>query len=118
MTTIKTSELTGWQLDWCVAMCEGVHPSSFTMYYREGICKRGFPEFHYSSVWHYAGKIIDREYIDLFAPSAPNESWVARVVTTDIYHETGNTALVAAMRCYVASKMGDTVDVPEKLWDD
>lgn len=69
MTTIKTSELTGWQLDWCVAMCEGVHPSSFTMYYREGICKRGFPEFHYSSVWHYAGKIIDRGYIDLFAPS-------------------------------------------------
>jgi hypothetical protein len=27
----------------------------------------------------------------------------------------GPTPLVAAMRCYVASKMGDEVDVPEDL---
>lgn len=26
-----------------------------------------------------------------------------------------NTPLIAAMRCYVASKLGDDVDVPEEL---
>jgi hypothetical protein len=27
----------------------------------------------------------------------------------------GHTPLVAAMRCYVASKLGDTVEVPEEI---
>ena len=27
----------------------------------------------------------------------------------------GNTPLVAAMRCYVASKLGETVDIPDEL---
>lgn len=27
----------------------------------------------------------------------------------------GPTPLIAAMRCYVASKLGDTVDIPEEL---
>ena len=29
--------------------------------------------------------------------------------------ERGPTKLIAAMRCYVASKLGDEVDVPEEL---
>jgi len=27
----------------------------------------------------------------------------------------GNTPLIAAMRCYVASKLGDEVEVPEEV---
>jgi hypothetical protein len=27
----------------------------------------------------------------------------------------GNTPLIAAMRCYVASKMGDEIEIPEEL---
>lgn len=27
----------------------------------------------------------------------------------------GPTPLIAAMRCYVASKLGDNVEIPEKL---
>ena len=29
--------------------------------------------------------------------------------------ESGSTPLIAAMRCYVASKLGDEVEVPEEL---
>jgi hypothetical protein len=32
-----------------------------------------------------------------------------------IAHEYGPTPLIAAMRCYVASRLGDEVDVPEEL---
>jgi hypothetical protein len=31
------------------------------------------------------------------------------------YLRFGDTPLIAAMRCFVASKLGDEVDVPEKL---
>jgi hypothetical protein len=31
------------------------------------------------------------------------------------HHATGPTLLIAAMRCFVASKLGDTIDIPEEL---
>ena len=30
-------------------------------------------------------------------------------------HMTGPTPLIAAMRCFVASKLGDEVDIPKEL---
>jgi hypothetical protein len=31
------------------------------------------------------------------------------------YEGTGSTPLIAAMRCYVASKLGDEVEIPKEL---
>ena len=112
MTTIKTSNLTGKALDWYVAKCEGVHESAFVLHYDHGLDKRGFPEFHYSTVWHYAGKIIDRERIEL--NGAGKLGWSANGAVFGEF-QYGETALIAAMRCYVASKLGDTVEVPDEL---
>jgi len=33
----------------------------------------------------------------------------------DAFEQDGPTPLIAAMRCYVASKLGEEVDVPEEL---
>ena len=77
-----------------------------------------------SRSWMLGGPIIDRELHNLFKwnqldPSAP-EMWCGvhnRKTESGIYaiNVDGPTALIAAMRCYVASKLGDTVEIPEEL---
>lgn len=89
---IKTNELTGGALDWAVAKCEGHHVYA--------------PNID----WAQAGPIIEREKIDLRCMYGRDGSVVWRTV-----HADGPTPLIAAMRCYVASKLGDEVDVPEEL---
>jgi hypothetical protein len=59
--------------------------------------------------------IIEREEIGI---NFAHGDWVADTVNMeDIYEqvEYGDTPLIAAMRCYVASELGDEVDVPEEL---
>jgi hypothetical protein len=38
-----------------------------------------------------------------------------RGMLRDLTRAEGPTPLIAAMRCYVASKLGDTVEIPEEL---
>ena len=103
---MKTSELTGAALDWAVAKCEGV--DGLFEAYEVG-------RHHYSTYWAQGGPIIEREKISVgYQPSAPYESqWY----TTNRQGAFGisDAPLIAAMRCYVASKMGDDVDVPKEL---
>jgi hypothetical protein len=42
--------------------------------------------------------------------------WAAEVEAGEYEHD-GQTPLIAAMRCYVASKLGDEIEIPE-LEDD
>lgn len=118
MTKIKTSELTGAALDWAVATCEGV-----TDEWREdgpflwnGVpCIRiGGHDVNYkpSTDWAQGGPIIEREGMHLTC--GLNKSY-AMLNMGYLVHEYGDTPLIAAMRCYVASKLGDEVDVPEEL---
>ena len=128
---IKTSELIGRPLDWAVAvLCNGVNHEAFMLYYdpakASGLDRHGFPEFHYSTVWSQGGPIIDREGIqcgrrwsggrmrtdsdDAASATLPFIDGVLAMCT-----EYGPTPLIAAMRCHVASRMGDEVDVPEDL---
>lgn len=66
----------------------------------------------YSGTWSQGGPIIDRERIDLFFMG---DHWVA------VYGDkkrVGNTALIAAMRVYVAVKLADErdeIDIPAEL---
>ena len=70
--------------------------------------------------WEWFGPIIEKEKISLEhlygAGDAGEDVWVAtRMEGPSFSEEQGPTALVAAMRCYVASQLGDEVDVPEEL---
>ena len=104
---MQTNELTGAALDWAVAKCEG---------YRLDLV----PEDSYSpsTDWSQGGPIIEREGISIVQQGDAAE-WVASVYNhnEDDWHShtNGPTPLIAAMRCYVASKLGDEVEIPEEL---
>ena len=111
---LKTSELTGAALDWAVAEAGGVP------IYRRGVTmtRMDMDGQHYwqpTTDWAQGGPIIERERIDL--DTCGNE-WRAVSETTFQSNKPryyGPTPLIAAMRCYVASKLGDEVDVPLDL---
>jgi Protein of unknown function (DUF2591) len=118
---MKTSELTGAALDWAVAKCEGL-----AVYFDDGVvCLKGQPfddNEHYwlpTQNWAQGGPIIEREKIDVFWQSHQH-AWVGSMSrgTNKIgfrHLQYGNSPLIAAMRCYVASKLGDEVEIPNEL---
>ena len=59
--------------------------------------------------WDQAGPIIEREKIDT---RWTGENWIAGKLVKWV---TGPTLLIAAMRCFVISKLGEEVDVPDEL---
>ena len=121
---IKTSELTDVALDRAVAECNYV-----TCYFdHKGrlMEERGDLSWVYapSTDWSQGGPIIEREMIQLTPKCMVNplHGWVAAYRSFDedddvyaLHRMRGKTALIAAMRCYVASKLGDTVEIPEEL---
>ena len=121
---MKTNELTGAALDWAVARCEegealaeGWHPH-FAPYGGE-LRLRATP-YAPSTDWSQGGPIIEREKIDIQCWDAHSMPWKASIDgDTDagiaLYVEYGLTPLIAAMRCYVASKLGDDINIPKEL---
>lgn len=117
---MKTSELTGAALDWAVAKCEGkdndceVHAGN-VLY---GRVTTGFTQYRPSTDWQQGGPIIEREQIGL-DPFADYPRWQAFTPAPEQKDcqpvAYGPTPLIAAMRCYVASKLGDEVETPEEL---
>ena len=107
---MKTAELTGAALDWAVAKCEGIGlgPRGSVVYYFEGDPAMWQP----STDWAQGGPIIERNLITIFRH---DEEWFAhsQLSTPEDFH--GDTPLIAAMRCYVASQLGDEVEIPEEL---
>ena len=111
---MKTSELTGAALDWAVSKCEGVDVTHLYAW--------DYSTNRYSTDWAHGGPIIEREKIALTCYPDDKE-WIAgvdfqhpRFSNVIAYEEQyGPTPLIAAMRCYVASKLGEEVDVPEEL---
>ena len=105
---MKTSELSGAQLDWAVARAE----ERFDELDFEAIPPQFRGNINYSTDWALSGSIIEREGIDL--KRVNDILWDAHSHNVAFY-ESGSTPLVAAMRCYVASKLGDEVEIPEEL---
>ncbi len=110
---VKTSILQGAALDWTVAKVIGVDPT--------------LPHTNaYSTSWAQGGPIVDvydftirkrskAEEAELLRPD-PNFKVKVELWVGDTYFcAFGATVLIAAMRCYVASKLGDEVDIPEEL---
>ena len=123
---VKTADLIGPALDWAVAKCLGATKSQpyeyngrgFLRVYLDGGIHAPWEPSRY---WAQGGPIIDREKLSVGyerygapggvlwdavkAPSDDTSPWL----------EYGPTPLIAAMRCYVASHLGDEVDVPDEL---
>jgi hypothetical protein len=109
---MRTSELKGAALDWAVAKCED--PSWETnefQLYREWHLENWKP----STDWSQGGPIIEREKIRLDTTwNCEDGYWSARIDSVGGWWQ-GDTPLIAAMRCFVASKLGDDVEVPDEL---
>ena len=112
---VKTSELTGAALDWAVAKCWGevAIVNSTPWLVTGGLRYVQQRPFNPSTNWAQGGPIIEREKIAT-APDTGLDWWVASI-KGGILIDHGPTPLIAAMRCYVASKLGDVVKIPEEL---
>jgi hypothetical protein len=115
---MKVSELTGAALDWAVAKAEGVDGyivnESFMTRWTDDECEDGV-DYHYSTAWAQGGPIIEREGISVATDDV--EPWCGFIEDDEIntLFFSGPTPLIAAMRCYVASKMGDDIELPEEV---
>lgn len=125
---MKTNELIGPALDWAVAKAGGFAkiynfaPQPGDDDFEEGVDYRSYfyisnetrtGPFMPSTRWAEGGPIIERERISLSA--TPSADFHARTVTFPPVYLSGPTPLIAAMRCYVASKLGDDIDIPAEL---
>lgn len=110
---IKASELTSPALDWAVAKCEGMSDDMLNDFDEGDWIYSG--SRRYSTNWAQGGPIIEREKIELSrSPNNGSITWFANGSTFGC-DELGPTPLIAAMRCFCCSKLGDVVDIPEEL---
>lgn len=114
---IKTQDLTGAALDWAVAKCEGISLN-------EGnTISNDCDTYNPSADWAQGGPIIERERIGIDGMGIDNAKageveafkWVGGEHEPFPLTVTGPTPLIACMRCYVASQLGDEVDIPDEL---
>jgi hypothetical protein len=127
---IKVSELTGAALDWTVAKAEGKTPKIQCTSFRDAFIYRVYlgwsyehsssgsiVEYRPSKDWAEGGPIIEREGISLIRQTP--DRWVSEYSNGcdrfDHARSHGPTPLIAAMRCYVTSKLGLEIDVPDEL---
>lgn len=122
---INVGNLTGTALDWAVARCEGFtdlrkNPHRFAGEHdwimtapRVEYGRVWLHDYDFSSNWAQGGPIIEREKIDVRYDHDACD-WNASQGGV-LWSVGGQTPLVAVMRCYVYSKLGDTVEVPDEL---
>jgi hypothetical protein len=109
---IKVSEAIGAQLDQSVVIALGYTIDEDGCAVKDGIAEFNVDCFSPSEVWMQGGPIIEREKMSVCP--ALNAPWMA-VCGNAEHRKEGPTPLIAAMRCYVASKLGAEVEVPDEL---
>ena len=129
---MRTNELIDIALDWAVSYALGHNPMKD--FHSHGMTWRGWWETtsyidtkpneyrripRYSTDWSQGGPIIESGANNLFKHNGGTEWCCACNVQRDGYiaiiTADGPTPLIAAMRCYVASKLGDEIEIPEEL---
>ena len=121
---MKTSELTGAALDWAVCEATGLL-AAYTQFRTGknflkvwGVAKNA--HLHPSTDWAQGGPIIERIKGFLF------KHWLemkreSHQCQAEIHNYDGDwiafgpTPLIAALRCFVASRLGDNVAIPADL---
>jgi len=107
---MKTALLTGAALNWAVAEAEGFFKQDMASIRNGKVDVFYFDGYEPAVDWALAGAIIEREKIALhFNGDSP---WVGECGWA---RRDGATPLEAAMRSYVAVKLGDDVEIPEEL---
>lgn len=115
---VKTSELTGAALDWAVAKCEGKEAAQIKFNGPVHLFRKvGYDPMPWqpSTDWAQGGPIVEREMLDVEWTTSSlcraSYDWLDEA----FFEGFGPTPLIAAMRCYVASKMGGEIDIPKEL---
>jgi hypothetical protein len=131
---IKVSESSGSVLDWMVAKCvvadgyggKRVRLAKYGPLFGKGYWwpTVGSTRAMFSTKWQQGGPIIEREKLCVghkhqadpeYCPiNDPATNCWART-TAGGYLSCGPTPLIAAMRCFVVSKLGEIVEVPDEL---
>jgi hypothetical protein len=105
---IETSELTGMALDWAVAKCQ-----SLNVEIDQVIILENGDYYVPTEDWAQGGPIIEHEGMQIWK----GQEWCAAfgnsINTPDFF--CGSSPLIAAMRCYVANKLGHEVDIPKEI---
>lgn len=141
---IKTSEATPLQLNWLVSKCKGIEVVMRHDYMRGKASANNYKGdlqwqldiqpnepiwidtaggthemSQYTEDWSQGGPIIECEKITAaFDHDNYEDRWTADKLTetcNNFHNGSGPTLLIAGMRCYVASKLGEEVEVPEEL---
>ena len=106
---MKTINLTGATLDWAVDKSLNLN-TPYNSWGQAGKVPL------YSTDWSQGGPIIERHRIEIC--HLDNGEWRAQLNANQWgFHcrHYGESPLIAAMRCYVASKQGNDVEIPEAL---
>jgi hypothetical protein len=136
MARMNASDLDGAALDWAVAQSEGLpirrDPMGFVTGSEAGFWVWGEVgstvgikgligrEYSPSTNWSQGGEIVERLreqsrhqfWVESDGPNTHVLSWPDEHA---FYRGYGPTMLIALMRCYVACKLGEIVEVPEPL---
>jgi hypothetical protein len=125
MPRVKTSGLERGPLNFAVALAEGKEPVVFRgacrvplpyMTHKNLTTGEGYAPYSPGSNWAQGGPIIEREKIDVeFDPNGKDVVRARLWRDGKEFRAYGPTPLVAAMRCYVASRLGEEVEIPEEL---
>lgn len=116
---MRTSELIGPALDRAVWEAWPDAPETPLTIYGKGLWYGGAMNNQYewrpSTDWSQGGPIIERERLHIIPLVNPShgQPWECWTLVPDVgppVSAVGPTPLVAAMRCFVASKLGEDVD--------
>lgn len=125
---VKVSEATPLQLDWMVAKClASVHKDAVL----NGTVMHGWwisglfvdpnywislDEFKPTTNWSQGGPVFSKARIGAMFHPEWDSDWGAWPSEGDDHQEVmGETELIAKARCFVASRLGAEMDVPEDL---
>lgn len=122
---IKTGELEGAALDWAVAKATGMNVWLEDEIKVDGlpmVCADNDGDMHWSPSddWLQGGLLIEKYRIGFhahtgfFSASACGGDWDYSGFTE--LEQEGVTHLIAAMRAIVAAEIGDSVDIPDELY--
>ena len=116
----RTADLISAALDWAVAKCRGFDGLDEDLWLmRDGIADMPLHAYTPSTDWAQGGPIIEREELQVYVANAVDGKWCAKPSDSEYWDfdgaAYGPTPLIAAMRCLIASKLGDEVDVPKEL---
>lgn len=117
---VKTADLFDLSLDWAVAVCEGLEldENGVPIWFDDDGLDAPRVEYSPCKIWNQGGPIIDRMMQGKFF-LMENDDSCCHVAYSETEHDNahgyGPTPLIAACRCFVASRFGDEVEVPDEL---